>query len=763
MATVQATVVALKSPQATGWAILTAEDASGATIKAVGMLAGLTPGQAVTLSGRWSSHPKFGDQLAVDAVEVGPPPPGRGILKWLAQTPGIGPKAARSICEALSKNGQNPLEVIRERPEELFKVNGIGDNRAKAIIEAVRKRSDKDRLWQQLVDHGVQLGAISKVMSRFGDDAADVVARSPYSLLKVRGMGWKTVDLIALGSGSVNPGSPSRIHAGVVETLNQAATKGHMYLPLQILLNGSRGSMIGATRLLNLKGETISGQLSELAEMRIIEIEDGAVYLAKHWRAESVVAGRLTALASVQVEPLSTAILEDPKGDIEFSQGQIDSIHSAAESAVTVITGGPGTGKTTITRAIVKMYQSAGLEIELAAPTGRAAKRLEEATGHEAKTIHRLLEYGPLGFARTRHDPLNCNALIVDEVSMNDTALTSGLLEAVPLGYRVVLVGDVDQLPSIGPGTVLHDIIASDAIPIVRLTDIFRQAKGSRIIQTAHAFSKGQPIDYPENGEESDFYFFRKNDPEDIKQALADFLLVQIPNHFGMDPLRDVMVLTPQNTGPLGTKELNRYLQQLINPNGQPLGNRFVRVGDRVMQIRNNYDLDVFNGNVGKILSWDVRSKTAHVELIGGRLVIYTSEHLGGLVPAYAATVHKSQGNGFPAVIGIIHRSHAFMLRRNLVYTMITRAERLLMLIGQRGALAEASRNTRDMERYTSLAERLRNPPERIPELNRAERIEDRLWTCDTCMHTFHSDSPQVFKCPKCDDPDHVRELAEDG
>lgn len=763
MATVQATVVALKSPQATGWAILTAEDASGAEIKAVGMLAGLTPGQAVTLSGSWSSHPKFGDQLKVDAVEVGPPPPGRGILKWLAQTPGIGPKSALSICEVLGENGQNPLEIIREQPEKLFKVDSINETRAKAIIEAVRKRGDKDRLWQQLVDHGVQLGAISKVMAQFGDDAADVVARSPYSLLKVRGMGWKTVDLIALGSASVNPGSPSRIRAGVVETLNQAASKGHIYLPLKILLNGSKGSLTGATRLLKLKGDTISAQLPELAETRIIQIEDGALYLAKHWRAETVVAGRLTALAAVQVKPLETAILEDPKGEMEFSQGQLDSIHSATESAVTVITGGPGTGKTTITRAIVQMYQSAGLDIELAAPTGRAAKRLSEATGHEAKTIHRLLEYGQFGFARTRHDQLTCNALIIDEVSMNDTALMSRLLDAVPLSCRLVLVGDVNQLPSIGPGTVLHDIIASDAVPVVRLTDIFRQAEGSRIIQTAHAFSKGQPIDYPKNGEESDFYFYRKNDPEDIKRALADFLLVQIPDHFGMDPLKDVMVLTPQNAGPLGTKELNRYLQQLINPKGQPLGNRFVRVGDRVMQIRNNYDLDVFNGDVGKILSWDARNKTAHVELISGRLVIYTSEHLGGLVPAYAATVHKAQGSGFSAVIGIIHRSHAFMLRRNLVYTMITRAEQLLMLIGQRGALAEASRNTRDMERYTSLAERLRNPPERIPELNRAERIEDRLWTCDACMHTFHSDSPQVFKCPKCNDPDHVRELAEDG
>ena len=763
MATVQATVVALKSPQATGWAILTAEDASGASIKAVGMLAGLTPGQAVTLSGRWTKHAKFGDQLQVEAVEVGPPPPGRGILKWLAQTPGIGPKAARSICEALGSNGQNPLEVIRERPEELFKVDGIGETRAQAIVEAVRKRGDKDRLWQQLVDHGVQLGAISKVMSRFGDDAADIVARSPYLLLRVRGMGWITVDKIALGSGSVNPGSPSRIRAGVVETLNQAANKGHMYLPVTILLNGSKGSLTGATRLLNLKGDTIKNQLPELAEARIIEIEDGAIYLAKHWRAEAVVAGRLAALAAVQVEPLSTIPANPLEGALKLSLGQEVAIRSAISSAVTVITGGPGTGKTTITRAIVEMYQSAGLDIELAAPTGRAAKRLSEATGHEAKTIHRLLEYGQFGFARTRHDQLNCNALIIDEVSMIDTSLMSRLLDAIPLGCRLVLVGDVDQLPSIGPGTVLHDIIASDAIPVVRLTDIFRQAKGSRIIRTAHAFSKGQPIDYPKNGKESDFYFFRKNDPEDIKRALADFLLVRIPEKFGMDPLKDVMVLTPQNTGPLGTKELNRYLQQLINPNGQPLGNRFVRVGDRVMQIRNNYDLDVFNGDVGKILSWDARSKTAHIELISGRIIIYTSEHLGGLVPAYAATVHKAQGSGFPAVIGIIHRSHAFMLRRNLVYTLITRAEKLLMLIGQRGALAEASRNTRDMERYTSLAERLRNPPERIPELNRAERIEDRLWTCDSCMHTFHSDSPQVFKCPKCDDPDNVRELTEDG
>ncbi len=771
METITATVVRMGPDWGDGKGVVNLMGEGGVNITAIGPVYGFTPGQSLELEGFWKGKDGigFGRQFQVQEATVGRPQIGPGLIEWLAQAPGIGKITAKRIVEHFEGlDAETLLETIKD-PARLKEIEGIGPAKAKSVSAGSKKRGERDQLTMNLRDKGVPLAAVARVLRKFGDNAPEVVQRYPYSLLQIKGIGFKTADEIALASGFVSHGSYQRIQAGVVEVLDQAARKGHVYLPVRTLLNGKGKGTIGATRLLTLKETTVSDRLSKIEKSGRIHIDDGSVYLDKNHRQEQVIAIRLSDLSTAKVSPIETGLkpgqlmeIATETGDsFTLSHDQNYAIITACNEPVMVITGGPGVGKTAITQAIVRTW-SGLIDIELCAPTGRAAKRLSEATGHSAKTIHRLLEYGPQGFARSRNFQLDCQGLIVDESSMLDTALAARLFDALPIGCRVVIVGDQDQLPSIGCGTVLRDIIRSTKIPVIRLDKVFRQSKGSRIVTNAHRFIKEQPLEYPEHGEKSDFWFHRKNGAEDIVQVLGDYLTKHIPAKFGLDPLNDVMVLTPQNQGPLGTIKLNLYLQNLLNPDGQKLGNRPLRVGDRCMQIRNNYELDVFNGDVGKVLSWDARKKQAWVKF-GTRDVLYCQNaNIGGLVPAYASTVHKSQGAGFPAVIGIIDQSHQWMLRANLVYTMMTRAEQLLVLIGQRGALERASRNRQDMDRYTGLAEKLLHPPVELPELNRAEMISNRLYVCDACQRTFASDSPQIFECPECGEANQIRELGDE-
>lgn len=766
MTTIQATVIRLAHDSPTGWAVLNIE-VDGQRTKAVGNeLAGYQGGQTIELEGDWHED-KWGRQFKASSAKLGKPPTsGTGLINWLAQAPGIGPSTARAIVEHF---GDGTLDEVAKDAQRLEEVPGIGKMKAKAVARAIGRRTDRDRFHIELADFGIAKSAIAKVLRRFGDDAPRIVRQNPFVLLQIRGLGFKTVDPIARALG-VTPGSYARIKAGVIETLFQSEKSGgHCYLPAKVLLNGQANPKVpvtGCTRLLALREGTIGDKLSQVESDKAIVIEPDGIYLSRHHNREVVTAGRLAALvrsaiaSSVIVNPLLETAPKTYR-DLTLSKGQSEAVLSAGTNAVTVITGGPGTGKSEITRAIVDLYQSHGLRVALAAPTGRAAKRLAEATGHHAKTIHRLLEYQHGGFQRNRSYQLDCQALIVDEFSMVDIGLAASLFDATPDGCRVVIVGDVDQLPSVGPGIVLSDIITSGSVPVVRLHEIFRQAAGSRIIETAHDFVNQRPISYPELGEESDFYFLRKHRHEDIIQAVSALLSDRIPSKYGLDPMQDVMVLTPQNKGPIGTVELNRHLQQVMNPSGKKVGINLLRVGDRVMQVRNNYDLNVFNGDIGRLRQWSSSNKTAIVELSDGRLVTYTKANLGGLVTAYASTVHKFQGSQTKAIIGIVDKAHSYMLRRNTIYTMITRAEKLLILIGQRESLEKASRNTRDMERYTHLAARLANPPTSIPRLGSADTIVDRVLICEAeeCMHTWSADSPQVFECPECGSTDSFRVL----
>ncbi|HTP30168.1 MAG TPA: ATP-dependent RecD-like DNA helicase [Anaeromyxobacteraceae bacterium] len=688
-------------------------------VTAIGNLLGVQPGENLRLRGRWIVDRKYGEQFKADGYVTVKPATLLGIEKYLGSglVRGIGKVMAGRLVECF---GLSTLEVIEQAPERLREVDGIGPVRSERIAKAwVEQKQIKD-VMVFLQSHGVSTVFAIKIYKHYQDRSIAVVKENPYRLaIDIFGIGFKTADKVASQLG-ISRNSPERAQAGVLHVLGELSSEGHVFCPRRTLIETVATLLEVEPEIV----ETAVGSLAEAGQAVVTPIigddgqsqEDQAVYLASLHRAERGAAELARVLVrspgraiSIDVERAIAWFEERQK--ISLAPEQREAIRRAAASKFLVITGGPGTGKTTLVNGIIQILEKKGRRILLAAPTGRAAKRMTEATGREAKTLHRLLEFDPrtMSFLRDRERPLEADLMIVDEASMLDTVLAYNLLKAVPRSCQLVLVGDVDQLPSVGPGNVLRDVISSGTVDVVRLQHIFRQAEASLIVVNAHMVNRGEMPRLPPPGSRADFFFVEKNEPEEVLETLKVIVKTRIPEKFGFHPVDDVQVLTPMHRGLLGAMNLNVELQSLLNHEGASVvhGSRLFRAGDKVMQIRNNYDLEVFNGDIGRIDGLDETEGTVSVQF-DGRLVTYERADLDELVLAYACSIHKSQGSEYPCVVLPIHTQHYVMLQRNLLYTGITRARRLVVLVGTKRALAIAVKNDRTEARFTQLAAQLR-------------------------------------------------------
>jgi exodeoxyribonuclease V alpha subunit len=596
-------------------------------------------------------------------------------------------------------------------------VEGIGPKRRKEIVRAWAEQREIKEVMIFLQSHGVSTHYAIKIYKAYGAQATELVRENPYRLATdIYGIGFKSADKIAAALG-IPPDAPQRIEAGTLYLLGQGGDRGHLYLPRPALIEEAE-KLLGAT------APQVEAAVAALAEMEQIVIEEiaesnePAIYVKALHSAEVGVAGRVRSLLIQPMLPLEIdldrALDWFEKGEkIALARQQRQAIRAGLTRKMLVITGGPGTGKTTLVRGIVKILDKKGQKVLLAAPTGRAAKRLAEATGSEATTLHRLLEFNPQTrqFDRNRDHPLSCDLLIVDEASMLDTVLAHHVLKAVPDHGRLILVGDVDQLPSVGPGRVLGDMIRSEAVEVVRLTEIFRQAERSLIVVNAHRVKQGSMPILESVDSDGDFFFIERKEPEEVAETIAQLVAKRIPGKFGLNPVDQIQVLTPMNRGPLGTDNLNAALRDLLNPEGTTItrGGHSLRVGDKVMQVRNNYDLEVFNGDIGRVIAIDEVEQIVRVA-VDSREVVYDFGSIDELTLAYACSIHKSQGSEYPCVVIPLHTTHYVMLQRNLLYTALTRAKRLAILVGEERALRVAVGNKRVRPRFTRLAERLAAP-----------------------------------------------------
>jgi exodeoxyribonuclease V alpha subunit len=712
------------------WTVARLEPTGGGpAVTVVGALFGVTVGTPVVVRGVWETDRRFGRQFRVDSYYTKSPDTLLGIERYLGSgmIPGIGAELAKRLVERF---GANTLEVIGRSPERLVEVDGIGPARAKSIAEAWVAQRDIQDVMIFLRGHGVSTAYAVRIYRRYGKDAIAVVRRNPYRLaIDIWGIGFKIADGIARSLG-MEATAPERVEAGILHVIGELVEDGHVHAPLDAIL-GRAAELLGVGSAL--MDEAVERLVAEGMVVREALTEGKTcLSLLAVWRSESEAAAALARICAVPAEPWSgdmAAALEwfAEKAGIQMAGGQARAVEAAARDKCVVITGGPGVGKTTIVRAVVALMGARMRRVALAAPTGRAAKRLSESTGVAAMTLHRLLEFQPQtqSFARGPHDPLPVDAVVVDEMSMVDTELFRALVAAMPASAQLILVGDVDQLPSVGPGAVLSDVIASGCATVVELTEIFRQAARSRIVLNAHRVNRGElpelgapPGDDPAR---SDFYFIEREEPGAARDTLLELVTERIPSRFGFDPLREVQVLTPMHRGELGTISLNQALQARLNPAApgraeMRRGERMLREGDKVMQVRNDYDRDVFNGDVGLIArirageggDEDATERGMAVELADGRSVDYAATDVDQLVHAFAISVHKSQGSEYPAVVIPLLTQHYLMLQRNLLYTAITRGKRLVVLVGSRRAVQMAVRNGSGRTRWTWLAERIR-------------------------------------------------------
>jgi exodeoxyribonuclease V alpha subunit len=725
------------------------------TLPVVGNMLGINVGESVELSGAWMAHPQYGRQFKAEQVRTVLPATIAGIERYLGSglIKGIGPVTAKRIVR---KFGLDTLHVIEEEPQRLHEVLGVGPKRVKIIRTAWAEQQKIKEVMLFLQSHNVSTGLAVKIYKQYGDESLGIVQSDPYRLARdIYGIGFITADKIAREMG-IAQDAPERVAAGVAYVLSQAADEGSVYLPAADLTQRS-AELLGVSPSLAADGiktlaeaeevwiegeeQQWSGETerstpavprSSTQEKRFGLAEERPVYLIPFYRGEVGVTNRLRRLAEGPEDRLSLfrsfdwpaafAALQ-AKNRLALTPLQMDAARAALTNRLAVLTGGPGTGKTTTVRSIIRLAEAAGARTVLASPTGRAAKRLSEAAGREAKTIHRLLEFKPaagFSFQRNEERPLEADLVIVDEASMLDLLLANNLLKAIPAGAHLLLVGDVDQLPSVGAGNVLHDVIEAiegrgesgtpfAGAAVVRLNTIFRQPEGSYIITNAHRINRGE-MPFLDNRNATDFFLFREEDPAKAADLLVELVQERIPRRFGLTP-EEIQVLSPMHRAEVGVASLNQRLQAVLcppKPGGaeRQISGRTFRAGDRVMQTRNNYDKEIFNGDMGRIIRISLEDQVVVVRM-DDRLVTYDFLELDELVHAYAISIHKSQGSEFPVVVIPMLTTHYVMLQRNLLYTAVTRAKKLVVLVGSPRAIAIAVQSGRAQARYSGLAERL--------------------------------------------------------
>ena len=697
----------------TGYTIarLTSRDYPTELITVVGNLATASAGESLALSGEWVNNPQYGRQFKIEGYETVLPATVVGLRKYLGSgmIKGVGPVMAARI---VNKFGMDTMDVIEQTPNKLREVQGVGKKRVDMIKEAWAAQREIKNVMLFLQSNNVSTAHAVKIYKTYESDAIPIVRENPYRLADdIYGIGFKTADTISQNLG-IAPESPYRVMAGIKYVLSHKADDGHVFLYRDELL-------AACEEILELSTDVIEEGIAELsAKEEIIPEstpEGEAIYLAPFYYAEIGVTNAVSKLLQTPADSVAVGFVDrsidrlEKQMGIHFAANQREAVKTALTAKVMLLTGGPGTGKTTTTIGMLHLFEALEKRVLLAAPTGRAAKRISETTGREAKTIHRLLEFSPQenGFKRNQDNPLEADVVIIDEMSMVDLILMNSLMKAISFNATLIMIGDVDQLPSVGAGNVLTDLIASGEVTVVTLTEIFRQAQESYIVTNAHRINRG---DFPETTGPADrnFFFIEEEDPDRAADVICDLVGNRLPKHYGYHPMDDIQVLCPMRRGTVGSENFNKRLQEILNdsPEETIRGGRNFRVGDKVMQVRNNYDYEVFNGDIGRITDVDFVDKLVTIQF-PEKHVVFDMADLNELVLAYGITVHKAQGSEYPAVVIPLMTQHYLMLQRNLLYTGITRAKELVVLVGTKKALGMAIRNNKVVERNSFLAERL--------------------------------------------------------